>query len=87
MGTGLIMNAFGPGSSVSLVFEMDRPHFTLTSIKSTIGVICASLANEGSMLMFKGWLPAWSRLQPTTIPIFLILEQLKSVVDWKCGSL
>ena len=25
------------------------------------------LANEGPMFMFKGWLPAWTRLQPTTI--------------------
>lgn len=31
--------------------------------------------------MFKGWLPAWMRLQPTTILIFVILEQLKNGVD------
>ena len=34
------------------------------------------------MFMFKGWLPAWTRLQPTTILIFLTLEQLKNAVDW-----
>ncbi|KAF9223060.1 mitochondrial carrier [Gyrodon lividus] len=54
---------------------------------STIGVIRASLANEGPMFMFKGWLPAWSRLQPTTILIFLTLEQLKQLVDWQRGTL
>jgi len=54
---------------------------------STIGVIRSSLATEGPMFMFKGWLPAWSRLQPTTILIFLTLEQLKQLVDWKRGSL
>ncbi|KAG8221428.1 mitochondrial carrier domain-containing protein [Butyriboletus roseoflavus] len=54
---------------------------------STFGVIRASLANEGPMFMFKGWLPAWSRLQPTTILIFLTLEQLKRLVDWKRGTL
>ncbi|KIJ59325.1 hypothetical protein HYDPIDRAFT_100901 [Hydnomerulius pinastri MD-312] len=54
---------------------------------STMGVIRASLASEGPMFMFKGWLPAWSRLQPTTILIFLTLEQLKNVVDWKRGRL
>ncbi|KAK7051986.1 mitochondrial dicarboxylate transporter [Favolaschia claudopus] len=52
---------------------------------STIGVIRASLQNEGAMFMFKGWLPAWSRLQPTTILIFLTLEQLKNGVDWARG--
>ncbi|KAG2034809.1 mitochondrial carrier domain-containing protein [Suillus americanus] len=54
---------------------------------STLGVIRSSLATEGPMFMFKGWLPAWSRLQPTTVLIFLTLEQLKNVVDWKRGSL
>lgn len=48
---------------------------------STFQVIKTSLANEGPMFMFKGWVPAWTRLQPTTILIFLILEQLKSGVD------
>ncbi|KAK1923001.1 mitochondrial carrier domain-containing protein [Papiliotrema laurentii] len=48
---------------------------------STLQVIKTSLANEGPMFMFKGWVPAWTRLQPTTILIFVILEQLKSGVD------
>ncbi|KAH0828783.1 mitochondrial carrier domain-containing protein [Lanmaoa asiatica] len=54
---------------------------------STLGVIRASLANEGPMFMLKGWLPAWTRLQPTTILIFLTLEQLKRAVDWQRGTL
>lgn len=44
-------------------------------------VIKNSFANEGPMFMFKGWVPAWSRLQPTTILIFLTFEQLKRGVD------
>jgi dicarboxylate transporter 10 len=40
------------------------------------------MQTEGPAFMFKGWLPAWSRLQPTTILIFVTLEQLKGVVDW-----
>ncbi|ORY35856.1 mitochondrial carrier domain-containing protein [Naematelia encephala] len=48
---------------------------------STLAVIRTSLANEGPMFMFKGWVPAWTRLQPTTILIFLTLEQLKKGVD------
>ncbi|KAI0051573.1 mitochondrial carrier [Auriscalpium vulgare] len=53
---------------------------------STMAVIRQSLKTEGPMFMFKGWLPAWSRLQPTTILIFLTLEQLKNVVDWTRGD-
>ncbi|KAF8623253.1 hypothetical protein AX17_007499 [Amanita inopinata Kibby_2008] len=49
---------------------------------STLGVIRASMKNEGPMFMFKGWLPAWTRLQPTTILIFLTLEQLRNAVDY-----
>jgi len=51
---------------------------------STLAVIKQSFANEGAMFMFKGWVPAWSRLQPTTILIFLTFEQLKRGVDkWR----
>ncbi|KAG5636608.1 hypothetical protein H0H81_007433 [Sphagnurus paluster] len=53
---------------------------------STLGVIRASLKAEGPMFMFKGWVPAWSRLQPTTILIFLTFEQLKNIVDWGRGK-
>jgi len=49
---------------------------------STLAVIRSSLKNEGPMFMFKGWLPAWTRLQPTTILIFLTLEQLRNAVDY-----
>jgi len=44
-------------------------------------VLKQSFAKEGAMFMFKGWVPAWSRLQPTTILIFLTFEQLKNGVD------
>jgi dicarboxylate transporter 10 len=54
---------------------------------STIGAIRASIAKEGYAFMFKGWVPAWFRLQPTTILIFLSLEQLKKLTDWVRGDL
>ena len=54
--------------------------------QSTMQVIRQSLRTEGAMFMFKGWLPAWTRLQPTTILIFLTLEQLKNVVDVVRGT-
>ncbi|KAH9913694.1 dicarboxylic acid transporter [Epithele typhae] len=50
--------------------------------KSTMQMIRTSMKNEGAMFMFKGWLPAWTRLQPTTMLIFITLEQLKLAVDW-----
>jgi len=50
--------------------------------RSTLEVIKNSLRNEGPMFVFKGWVPAWVRLQPTTILIFVTFEQLKNVVDW-----
>jgi len=53
---------------------------------STIGAIRTAIAQEGPMFMFKGWVPAWMRLQPTTILIFLTLEQLKNGVDWTRGK-
>ncbi|KAF5353666.1 hypothetical protein D9758_008647 [Tetrapyrgos nigripes] len=49
---------------------------------STMAAIRTAIANEGPMFMFKGWVPAWMRLQPTTILIFLTLEQLKNLVDY-----
>jgi len=48
---------------------------------STLAAIRTAMASEGPMFMFKGWVPAWSRLQPTTILIFLTFEQLKNGVD------
>ncbi|KAJ7867778.1 mitochondrial carrier domain-containing protein, partial [Mycena leptocephala] len=52
---------------------------------STLSVIRTSFQTEGAMFMFKGWVPAWTRLQPMTILIFLTLEQLKNGVDWMRG--
>jgi len=58
-----------------------------TGSSSSIDAIKTAFRNEGAMFMFKGWVPAWTRLQPTTILIFLTLEQLKNVVDWTRGDL
>ncbi|KAL7412839.1 mitochondrial carrier [Mrakia frigida] len=48
---------------------------------SVSALISKSLREEGYLFMFKGWVPAWTRLQPTTILIFLSLEQLKNGWD------
>ncbi|KIM30832.1 hypothetical protein M408DRAFT_327792 [Serendipita vermifera MAFF 305830] len=54
---------------------------------STMQAIRTAIKNEGPMFMFKGWVPAWMRLQPTTILIFVTFEQLKKGVDWWRGDL
>ncbi|KAM5543951.1 hypothetical protein V8D89_002568 [Ganoderma adspersum] len=55
--------------------------------KSTMQMIRLSMQREGPMFMFRGWLPAWTRLQPTTMLIFITLEQLRNAVDWYRGDL
>ncbi|TIC17188.1 cysteine proteinase [Wallemia mellicola] len=40
-----------------------------------------SLKNEGPGFLFRGWTPAWIRLCPNSIAIFVILEQLRWAVD------
>ncbi|TRM67313.1 dicarboxylic acid transporter [Schizophyllum amplum] len=48
---------------------------------STLTAIRTALKNEGPLFVFKGWLPAWTRLQPTTVLIFVVFERLKGVWD------
>ncbi|EKM52975.1 uncharacterized protein PHACADRAFT_185789 [Phanerochaete carnosa HHB-10118-sp] len=50
--------------------------------RSTMELIRRSMKTEGPMFMLKGWVPAWMRLQPTTMLIFITFEQLKNFVDW-----
>ncbi|TXT08952.1 hypothetical protein VHUM_02426 [Vanrija humicola] len=44
-------------------------------------VLKKSWQKEGPRFLFKGWLPAWIRLTPNTIFMFVFLEQLRHVVD------
>ncbi|KAG5637068.1 hypothetical protein H0H81_005949 [Sphagnurus paluster] len=61
-------------------------HLAASFAASTLGVIRASFEAEGSKFMIKGWVPVWSRLQPTTIVIFLTFEQQKNIVDRRRGK-
>jgi dicarboxylate transporter 10 len=40
------------------------------SSNSMLSIIHTLFQTEGAMFLFKGWMPAWKRLQPTTILIF-----------------
>lgn len=44
---------------------------------SPIEVLVRSLREEGPAFMFKGWTPAWMRLGPNTVLMFVFFEQLK----------
>ncbi|KAG8908366.1 Mitochondrial dicarboxylate transporter [Tulasnella sp. 403] len=46
---------------------------------SITNVIKVSLHNEGPKFLFKGWTPAFARLAPNTILLFVFLEQLKKM--------
>ncbi|KAI0733922.1 dicarboxylic acid transporter [Fomitopsis betulina] len=49
-----------------------------------IEVLSTSLRNEGFRFLFKGWTPAFIRLGPNTIFMFVFLEQLKK--GWRTLS-
>lgn len=48
---------------------------------SPLRAIGHALATEGPRFVFRGWLPAWTRLQPTTMLTFVFLERLRAAVD------
>ncbi|EPQ28744.1 uncharacterized protein PFL1_03547 [Pseudozyma flocculosa PF-1] len=47
-----------------------------------LGTLTKSLRKEGPAFLFRGWTPAWMRLSPNTIIVFVVLEKLRLVVDW-----
>ncbi|TYJ56946.1 mitochondrial dicarboxylate carrier [Cryptococcus floricola] len=46
-----------------------------------IALLTESLKLEGPRFLFKGWLPAWIRLTPNTICMFVFLEQIRGAID------
>ena len=48
---------------------------------SIMSMLKTSLRDEGPGFLFRGWTPAWIRLCPNSIAIFVILEQLRWGVD------
>ncbi|KAJ1027403.1 hypothetical protein NDA18_003409 [Ustilago nuda] len=40
------------------------------------------LGKEGVGFFFRGWTPAWMRLSPNTIIVFVVLEKLRLLVDY-----
>jgi len=52
-----------------------------TSKTSVLQVLMRSLREEGPTFLFKGWTPAFFRLAPNTVLLFVFYEQLKKA--WK----
>ncbi|ORX33420.1 mitochondrial carrier domain-containing protein [Kockovaella imperatae] len=46
---------------------------------TAMSIITKSLRREGLRVLFRGWLPAWLRMSPTTMLTFTFFEQLKKV--------
>ncbi|KAG8715260.1 Mitochondrial dicarboxylate transporter [Ceratobasidium sp. 423] len=49
------------------------------NVESMLSVIKKSLRTEGVRFLFKGWTPAFVRLAPNTVLLFVFLEQLKKL--------
>ncbi|PKI82682.1 Dic1p [Malassezia vespertilionis] len=41
-----------------------------------------SVRQEGSLFLFRGWLPSWMRLAPQTVILLTVLEELRAAVDY-----
>ncbi|GAA96672.1 uncharacterized protein L969DRAFT_90601 [Mixia osmundae IAM 14324] len=63
-------------------FDVIKSRIMNASGKETaLGVVAKSFKAEGPGWVFRGWTPAWIRLGPNTVAIFLILEQLRVLAD------
>ncbi|KAM0751484.1 putative DIC1-mitochondrial dicarboxylate carrier protein [Meredithblackwellia eburnea MCA 4105] len=51
-----------------------------------LNIISTGFKTEGPMFFMRGWLPAWVRLTPNTVLMFVFLEQLKRGVDYYRGQ-
>ncbi|GAA5972837.1 hypothetical protein JCM8115_005974 [Rhodotorula mucilaginosa] len=69
-------------TTVCAPFDVIKTRIMNASGQASISsVIAHSFKHEGMGWMFKGWTPAFIRLSPNTIIVFLTLEELKKLVD------
>ncbi|GAA5917239.1 hypothetical protein JCM6882_005539 [Rhodosporidiobolus microsporus] len=70
-------------TTICAPFDVIKTRIMNASGQASIsGIISHSFKTEGMSWMFKGWTPAWIRLSPNTIIVFMTLENLKKGVDW-----
>lgn len=67
------------GTTVCSPVDVIRTRIMSSSARaSPVRVLIRSLRDEGPMFMFKGWTPAFMRLGPNTVLMFVFYEQLKN---------
>ena len=47
--------------------------------KGMIDCLASTVRNEGVLNLWSGFLPAWARVGPRVVVVFLVMEQLKKV--------
>ncbi|GAA5878672.1 hypothetical protein JCM8547_005116 [Rhodosporidiobolus lusitaniae] len=94
LSTGLISDGLGlyfaasfmagtVATTICAPFDVIKTRIMNASGQASIsGIVAESFKKEGMTWMFKGWTPAWIRLSPNTIIVFITLEQLKKGVDY-----
>ncbi|GAA6058388.1 hypothetical protein JCM3770_006109 [Rhodotorula araucariae] len=74
-------------TTICAPFDVIKTRIMHSSGSESIGHVVATLfKHEGPAGFFKGWTPAWIRLSPNTIIVFLTLENLKKGVDYLRAS-
>ncbi|KAK4703850.1 hypothetical protein P7C70_g2364, partial [Phenoliferia sp. Uapishka_3] len=69
-------------TTVCAPFDVIKSRMMNAASAESVGVVIArAFKQEGFSWLFKGWTPAWIRLSPNTILIFMTLEQMKKMID------
>lgn len=69
-------------TTVCAPFDVVKSRIMNSSGNDTVmQIIRRSFAKEGISWCFRGWTPAWIRLAPNSLIIFMSLEQLRNLVD------
>lgn len=85
MQDGLLLHAVSSGIAGFVATTICSPADVIKSrimarkTGSITDMMRTSLRNEGPMFLFKGWTPAFVRLGPNTVLLFVFLEQLKQL--------
>ncbi|WWD17577.1 hypothetical protein CI109_102018 [Kwoniella shandongensis] len=77
----LLTSAIGGTISVTLCAPVDvmKSRIQSSTLEGVVNIVKRSLRAEGVSVLFRGWLPAWYRMMPSTMLTFAFLEQLRKV--------
>lgn len=75
-------------TTICAPFDVIKSRIMHATVKEgTLSMIAHAFKHEGLTWLFKGWTPAWIRLSPNTIILFMTVEQIKSAIDHARGTL